>query len=546
MIRRRVVRGVRPASYRVLKRAGLAASMVAALLGSAAAVHHTGDRGPAVPAAVVTQQPLVTSVAPSGPTVPPAVVPAGSVSPGSSSSAALPSTSVAPATAGPAQTSAAAQTRGTVAAVRPVQPVTTATYPGSAEVFANPERGFTHYTETRWSADGSAYTPLDTGQLINWRTTEGITVVYRVVYLGGMVDRDPLDPLFLSQVAKDLGTARTAGVKLVIRFAYSPDDSHDAPVSRTVGHIRQLAPLLNAASDVVLTVQAGLIGRWGEWYYSEQYVTDPDRPWALTEDDWVRRGQVLGAWLDALDERIDLQVRYPSIVRHLLTDDRRASRVGVHDDCFLASDTDMGTFATASDRTWLAAQSRSTPMGGETCGVNAPRSLWPTAAVELARYHWSFLNTDFDPEVLGSWGVAGRQAAQRGLGYRLRLVSTALPTVGTSGSATTVRITLANDGFAAPLHDRPVLLRLSGPGGSSEVTLPGAVSAIQPGTTAVFTASLTLPVAPGTYALSVALPDAAPSLAGDPAYSVRLANEGLWNARTGANDLGRAVVVTGR
>jgi hypothetical protein len=44
-------------------------------------------------------------------------------------------------------------------------------------------------------------------------------------------------------------------------------------------------------------------------------------------------------------------------------------------------------------------------------------------------------------------------------------------------------------------------------------------------------------VAPGTYKLGLWLPDAYTSLRGNPAYSVRFANNNTWDAATGINIL---------
>jgi hypothetical protein len=417
-------------------------------------------------------------------------------------------------------------------------------YTGSDAVLANPERGFYHYTETRWSADGSAYAPLDAAQLTDWRTQEGVTLVYRVFYLGGLVDRDVVDSTFLSQVAGDLATARAAGVKLVIRFAYSPDDARDAPPARVVGQIGQLAPVLNRAADVVLVLQAGFVGRWGEWYYSDQYASDPSRPWALTDADWARRDQVLDALLDATSPDIQLQVRYPAIKQRLFASgEPRGRRVGVHDDCFVASDDDMGTFARAADRTWLAAQGTTVPVGGETCGLDVPRSGWASAAKDLARYHWSFLNADFSREVLDSWGAAGRDTAARSLGYRLRLVASSSATTARPGSSVRMTLEVANDGYAAPLSTRPVSLVLVKGAETVRVPVPLDVRSLAAGSRRTVSFSVPVPTTRGTWSLSLALPDAAPTLAGQPAYAVQLANQGLWDPATGWNSLSRSLVV---
>ena len=47
----------------------------------------------------------------------------------------------------------------------------------------------------------------------------------------------------------------------------------------------------------------------------------------------------------------------------------------------------------------------------------------------------------------------------------------------------------------------------------------------------------------GKYAISLWLPDAAKSLRSDPRYAVRLANDGVWDAKSGFNRLSSELVV---
>ncbi len=415
----------------------------------------------------------------------------------------------------------------------------TQNFEGSSSVIANPDRGLFHYTETHSRADGSGYVPLDASAAANSRTREGVTLVYRIFYLERFVATDQLDAAYLGQVSADLEAARAAGVKLIVRFAYSADTSGDAAVTTVVSHIRQLAPVLNANADVIATLQAGFVGRWGEWYYSDHFTADAQRPWALTNANWQSRGVVLEALLTATDRSIFVQVRYPAIKQRLLAGaaPETAARVGIHDDCFLASADDYGTFASTNDYSWLQQQTLTMPMGGETCAVNAPRSQWPSAAADLSTYHWSYLNADFQPEVLRSWGTGGLDEARRRLGYRLRLTQVTVPSTALTGGTVKVQVVLANDGYAAPFRSRPAQLVFQDGKGLKAVAVPIDVRAVAPGRTATFSVSVSAPSRPGSYALSLALPDASARLAEVPSYSIQLANIGTWDAATGRNDL---------
>lgn len=434
--------------------------------------------------------------------------------------------------------------RAAVAATAP-SPALAHTYAASSAVIANPDRGLFHYTETHRRVDGSGYTPLDVATAVRWRTQEGVTLVYRIFYLEGFVDTDRLDPKYLGQVRSDLLAARAAGVKLVVRFAYSADSSRDAPAARVVKHIRQLAPVLNANADVIATLQAGFVGRWGEWYYSDSFASDASRPWALTDADWQRRGSVLRALLTATNPSIFVQVRYPGIKQRLLRGQPRATgaRVSIHNDCFLAGSDDYGTFATEGDRAWLAAETRRVPLGGETCAVNTPRSQWPSASAELAAYHWSYLNADYQPEVLRSWGTAGLNQVRLRLGYRIRLTRVTLPARAVAAAPFAVRVHLVNTGYAAPFRARPVRLVLKGAAGETVSEVPLDVRMLAPGRATSVAFTVRAPARPGRYAVYLALPDPSPRLATDPAYAVQLANVNTWDPATGWNRLGAQVEV---
>jgi hypothetical protein len=420
----------------------------------------------------------------------------------------------------------------------------TRTYAASTLDIANPDRGMYRYSETRLLADGSGYAPLDLARTQALRTRENVTLIYRIFYLEKYRTVDSMTSTDLALVAADFGTARAAGVKLIVRFAYSSSSSADAPAHRTVGHIRQLAPVLNANSDVIMSLQAGFIGQWGEWYYTDNYASTPTTPWVLSEADWAARGSVLNALLEATDSALVVQVRYPSIKQRLVpVTHPAATRVGIHNDCFLAGTDDYGTFPKPTDRAWLAVESRTTLMGGESCTTNAPRSLWPSAAEELAAYHWTYLNADFDTNVLDSWGADGRAEARRRLGHRLRLVQATLPSASRAGSPLSLELSLRNDGFAAPLSRRPVMLVMRSDTATYQVPLPMDLRTVAPGET--FHLPLTVPAPPvvGEYALFLAMPDPAPKLAEQPAYAIQLANAGLWHAGRGWNDLQHTVQV---
>jgi hypothetical protein len=418
---------------------------------------------------------------------------------------------------------------------------------------ANPERGFYRYSETHLSGDPATYQRLDPVALAAQRTRDRVTLVFRYFYLDGYPGRDTIAPADLELVRADLVAARQAGVKMIVRFAYSSSSSADAPVARVVGHIRQLAPVLTQNADVIEALQAGFIGRWGEWYYSDNFAADPAQPWKLTDTNWRDREQVLRALLSNTPATMPVQVRYPAIRQRVEStlSAADAARLGVHNDCFLAGTDDYGTYTSDADRDWLATKSRTTLTGGESCDVSA-RSGWANASAELAKYHFTYLNAEFHQDVLNSWGT-GRAEAGRRLGYRLRLLQTTTPASVRPGRSATVRIRLTNTGYAAPITHRPVNLIVKTATQTSTIKINTDMRTWAPGQDVDLTATFPAPSRTGRYQLLLTMPDPAGTLSGqqplingettNSAYAVRLVNPGLWTTQ-GWNDLQTVLSVT--
>ncbi len=413
---------------------------------------------------------------------------------------------------------------------------TEVSYAGSDVLFPNPQRGWYKYTETHFP---TTHVPLDDGAMITDRVTSNITMVKRYVYLNGY-KTTPISGGDLGLIATDFAKARAAGVKLIVRFAYTDTDGADATKAVILGHIAQLGPVLTSNADVIGALQAGFIGQWGEWYYTNNFVANPATPWIISGPMWADRGEVLAALLAAVPATLPVQVRYPEIVRTLYPSGGPAN-LGIHNDAFLASADDFGTYRAPDDDDWLAAGSDGFMVGGESAALNAPRSAWASAETELALYHWTYLNSQYHPDVLASWTTDNKNVVGRKLGYRIRLLSASVPAAGAMpGSSVQVRIRVVNDGWSAPVANRPVRLKV---GSATTVTISSDVRTWQPGVEVELVATFAAPGS-GTHPLALHLPDPAPALVPSAAYSIRCANPDVWNGSTGVNDLGLSLVIS--
>lgn len=400
----------------------------------------------------------------------------------------------------------------------------------------DPERGWMDWIDlTDDSADYGAV------------RSAGRTVAYAGVSLAA-ARQDPIDADRLAAIDAGLDRVRAAGLKVVLRFHYTDgDDRDDAPMDVILGHVAQLAPLLQEHGDVILVLQAGFIGAWGEWHGS---VNDNDTPDA--------RALLLGELLDALPADRMVQVRTPMFKAEAFGGpleaaaafgDTPAARVGHHNDCLLASDTDLGTYAEDDIDGWrgfVAAESAFVPHGGETCALNAPRTDCESAVAELQLLGTRFLNALYHPDVLAGWEAEGCAAdISDGLGHHLVVQEAALSEAVAPGGLARLELTLENTGWGALVNPRDLVLVVSG--APAEVRLPldeVDLRRLGPGQRARIVLGIRVPVdaEPGARVLSLWMPDPAPSLREDPRYALRLGNAGAFDGVTGRNALGALLV----
>ena len=137
--------------------------------------------------------------------------------------------------------------------------------------------------------------------------------------------------------------------------------------------------------------------------------------------------------------------------------------VGHHNDCFLASDTDLGTFSSGSideEKSYLAKDTALTSMGGETCQLNSPRSDCSTALVELSQFHYSYLNEDYHADVIAGWTSGGcLNEISSKLGYKLIVTAADFSSSVLPGGYVIYSLTVKNVGYAKPLHNRRFSLK---------------------------------------------------------------------------------------
>ena len=415
----------------------------------------------------------------------------------------------------------------------------------SEEVFPNPERGFYSVKDFHSATDS----PM-TASSIEIQRTMNRTIFYNGYYPKDYMNGDIAED-FLQLLRTNMQTLRDNGAKCVLRFAYSDSEAEkpwDPSLEIVLRHIENVKPILQEYGDVILTFQAGFVGVWGEWYYTENFESNPKTP-----EEHKLRKQVTDAMLAALPADRTISLRTPMFKRMMYAESYTdtltletayngtpRARISGFNDCFGASSNDQGTFSGSDSREFWKKDSRYTLMGGETCAISK-YCLCEASLQDMKDYHWTYLNSSYNGKVLGRWRTDGcMEEIERRLGYRLSLTDIYHTPTAVAGEDFKVALKIQNTGFAAPMNGRAVELVLVDGKGKKTVL---ECNEIDPrywfaGESVTIEKTISIPAdATGTCTLYLNLPDPKVTLHDNPRFSIRLANENVWDEVSGYNKL---------
>lgn len=424
------------------------------------------------------------------------------------------------------------------------------------DIFLNPERGW--YKWNGFYFNGGTPTALTKNDVVNARN-DGFSIMHCIYHLTEFRDKE-LTQKVLDVFAANMNAIRDGGSKCTIRFSYTDaidqnnKKSADAPVEMALKHIAKLKPLFQEHGDVILAVEAGFIGTWGEWWWTENYNFEPK-----TTANYEPRKKILDGLLDAVpkDRMICVRTASHKILAYGLSyadsvtlktahNGSDMSRLAAHNDCFLASADDWGTYDFGDkDRKFWHHETRYVVMGGETCNQDYTYTKCSNSVEQLEKYHWTYLNRNYHEEVLGSWkGEGCYDEIQRRLGYRLVLKNGYFTSSPSASGEYEVALDIENVGFAAPVNPRGVEIVFVAANDSSQKYVV-AVKDEDPrfwfaGQTHTLYAKFDLPEGMESgkrYNVYLNLPDPKSKLKDRPEYSIRLANKSVWDSDTGFNKI---------
>ena len=429
--------------------------------------------------------------------------------------------------------------------------------PDNTTIFKNPERGFTEELSYKVS---TSHPNVVKGNLdANWGGSYQMTLAMVLYNFNKFKDKDIPDEV-LTGFDEDMQILRNSGVKCVLRFAYTETESDkvDATPDWVERHLEQLKPHLEENADVIYVMEAGFVGVWGEWYYTKNYGNESQH----MND---KRRRVVDALLMTVPKDRFVLFRYPMIKTEYFGDEMPLTsieafsgsdraRMGYHNDAFLNNWGNDGTYASddLSDdpavRQYIATETMFVPNGGETNveSNSLAEQVYTKAPEEMATYHWSFCGKSYATQVTSRWRSSGIfDTLNIHMGYRYNLLQAAYSDEAAPGGRMNVVIHLRNDGYAPIYNKRTVYLVLKNSAHTYTLPISSDPREWRPGHMFI----LEQPAVPsevqeGTYHLYLWMPDQYESIQKDSRFAVRFANDNVWDANTGYNDLGASITIS--
>lgn len=374
----------------------------------------------------------------------------------------------------------------------------------------------------------------------------------------GGTDRDMSEDA-LRFISDYMAAARDNGMGVILRLSYDLDGvwsgkyhESEPPLALMLRHIEQAGEVLKNYAGVLLAVESGMLGPWGE-----QHSTAA----AANTSNYY---QIVQKWLDSVPF-VTVSVRRPLYFVYWYNQKYNTSftiatidqipatsrgtdeyRVGVYNDGYLGSNTDLGTYSNREkETTWLKNQASHTFFGGEAVadsGGNIIGEFNNAAFLETEGFitHTSYLNVEWNYNLIAKWEeniyngsdpiykskTTELHYIKNHLGYRFVLRESLLSGSAKQGGLFRLKGKVENVGFA------PIL-----------VSTAAKIIGVHEGGNYSFEASVQFDLNSLFYDISVNLPH--DIIAGN--YTVYIAfthgiafanNGGIYNSALGANKLG--------
>ena len=370
-------------------------------------------------------------------------------------------------------------------------------------------------------------------------------------YVNKSINKDKIQ-----EIQEYFNILRENGYKVIFRVVYDSEgeENPEPEFNNILEHIETLKSIYEKNEDILLVIEAGYLGSYGEWH-SGKY-----------DDDVEYRNRIIQKLLEVVPKSITINLRKPSFITdyttETLTEDNAysgvdVSRLGLHNDGYLASDTDYGTYEREERKETLEYQhelTKYTIFGGECQNKDSIYTNIENAISDMENRHCTYLNKTYDREVKEKWkqttvntnsddiysGENGYKYIQDNLGYRLVIKNSAFyreeDRIG-------IQLNLENRGFGNIVNKKDVDIILESEDNTHYIRVDTDIRKdILNDKILDYIVELPRNLKDGNYKVYIKISEPYESLKEDSNYSIKFANINIWNEELGANYIGEIVI----
>jgi hypothetical protein len=291
-----------------------------------------------------------------------------------------------------------------------------------------------------------------------------------------------LDETFFTNLRKTFENCRNNGCTVAVRFRYDANgktNPEPATFDKVLDHINQIkeSQILDDYEDILMYVESGFVGAWGE-QHSGKYTS------------LEYKAKLLDAMLKIVPESVPVTVRTPNtfctwagiqmseLADYVAEEDSDAARVGLYNDGYMGSNSDLGTFINPNRNdsvAWMKKQMLTTYYGGEFSGAiefaqtydtylpeNSIQEMYDTHLSYINSNIWSLYNDytfgeEYDTSGADNssyYGETVYKFIRDHIGYRFVLRNSNLTSNTSQGGNVTVNFSVENTGFANPIKEQ--------------------------------------------------------------------------------------------
>ena len=429
-------------------------------------------------------------------------------------------------------------------------------YEESKETLRNPDRGFYKLVQIELQEGNENFSDFeDKIEDIKKEDTD-VSIISFQLNLKKFVSKTQLSEKKLEDINQYFSIMREYGYQVIFRVVYDSkgEENPEPEFDEILMQIDSLKDIYTKNQDIILVVEAGFLGSYGEWHDGKY------------DEDKEKRNELIKKLLDTIPESIQINLRRPSFITDYIENNKTVTkenafsndeiaRLGLHNDGYLASDTDLGTYEKDERNEsliWQEKQTLFTIFGGECQNKDSVYTDLEKAIADMKKRHCVYLNKTYDREVKEKWkqvqysnnsdiynSETGYKYIQDHLGYRLVLRESDIQMQPNTGNIE-IEMNIENVGFANIVRKKQVEVILKN--GDKKYNIKTDID-IREKEKDGFYKFIILEKIPGNidignYEVYVNIQEPFESLQDNDNYKIKLANINMWDTNVGGNHIG--------